>query len=102
MKVTLGRSAMPSWKIWMRIRKKGMIRFVKNSDVTPVPKTDVRLKKELYIVPEEEFNRLILSPGNECCFCTKEGKEIKRCQRRKDLAGCGLAGDDKNECPYQM
>lgn len=83
-------------------QRKGMIRFVKNSDVTPIPKSDVRHKKELYIVPEEEFNRLILSPGNECCFCTKEGKEIKRCQRRKDLAGCGLAGDDKSECPYQM
>lgn len=81
---------------------KAIVRFAKNSELMVLPKSDVRLRKELYIVPQEEFDRLILAPGNECCFCTKEGKEIKRCQRRKDLANCGLAASSSGECPYQM
>ena len=81
---------------------RAIVRFAENSELMVLPKSDVRLNKELYIVPQEEFNRLILSPGNECCFCSKEGKEIKRCQRRKDLANCGLAANSKSECPYQM
>jgi len=83
-------------------QRSGIIRFTKNSNVVILPKSDVRLKDELYIVPRDVFDRLILAPGNECCFCTKEGKEIKRCQRRKDLASCGLATSSSGECPYQM
>lgn len=32
---------------------------------------------------------------------TKEGKEVKRCERRKDLLECGVIPWGSKECPYQ-
>ena len=36
-----------------------------------------------------------------CPFCGGEGKEVKRCERRKDLLACGVIPWGSKECPYQ-
>ena len=41
---------------------------------------------------------------NECAICFKEGREIKHCQLRKDLAGfapCTNPYDPMVECGYK-
>ena len=59
----------------------------------------------LYIVKGlvEAMNGEIRIYSNEDCgFCVKEGKEIKKCQRRRDLLKCGvIKGQMSGDCPYK-
>lgn len=78
-----------------------ILRLAKQTRFALVQKSSPRAHYDTYIVKEETFRRLVMDPAGECSFCTKEGKEIKSCQRRKDLAECGVVTDSKTECPYQ-
>lgn len=79
----------------------GMLRFANSCNLMAVPKHNPAAQKECYICPVDAFDRLVLEPTGECAFCMKEGREVKRCQRRRDLAACGIAGETSTECPYQ-
>ena len=79
----------------------GMLRFANSCNLMAVPKHNPAAQKECYICPVDAFDRLVLEPTGECAFCMKEGREVKRCQRRSDLAACGIAGETSTECPYQ-
>ena len=79
----------------------GMLHFANICNLMAVPKHNPAAQKECYICPVDAFDRLVLEPTGECAFCMKEGREVKRCQRRRDLAACGIAGETSTECPYQ-
>lgn len=79
----------------------GMLHFANSCNLMAVPKHNPAAQKECYICPVDAFDRLVLEPTGECAFCMKEGREVKRCQRRRDLAACGIAGETSTECPYQ-
>ena len=78
----------------------GMLRFANSCNLMAVPKHNPAAQKECYICPVDAFDRLVLEPTGECAFCMKEGKEVKRCQRRRDLAACGIVTEKSTECPY--
>lgn len=79
----------------------GLIRFANSCNLMAVPKHSPAAQKDYYLCPADAFDRLVLAPVGECAFCTKEGKDVKRCQRRRDLATCGIATEKSTECPYQ-
>lgn len=79
----------------------GMLRFANSCNLMAVPQHNPAAQKECYICPVDAFDRLVLEPTGECAFCMKEGREVKRCQRRRDLAACGIATEKSTECPYQ-
>lgn len=81
---------------------RGCLRTAQNSELMLIPHSDPRTKYDSYIVPAEVFDRLVMEPVGECSFCTKEGKEVKKCQRRRDLAACAVVAGNGGECPYQM
>ena len=60
-----------------------------------------RANYDSYIIPTQVFDRLMEDAIGECAFCTKQGKEVKKCQKRRDLAKCGIVTDRAGECPYQ-
>lgn len=79
----------------------GLIRFANSCNLMAVPKHNPTAKKDYYVCPVDAFDRLIGDVASACAFCTKEGKEVKRCQRRRDLAACGIVTEKSTECPYQ-
>lgn len=79
----------------------GLIRFANSCNLMAVPKHSPAAQKDYYLCPADAFDRLVLEPTGECAFCMKEGREVKRCQRRRDLAACGIATEKSTECPYQ-
>ena len=60
--------------------------------------------KELHtLCPVEPLERLVGGVVMDCVGCMKEGKEIKKCQRRRDLIACGIKPKDerKDECGFE-
>ena len=78
-----------------------IIRISKGSQFSLVSKASPRAHYDTISINKDIFDRLVLEPVGECSFCTKSGADIKSCQRRKDLAHCGVVTDSKTECPYQ-
>lgn len=79
----------------------GLIRFANGMELKCVSKHNPESEKDYYICPVDAFDRLMGDVANACAFCDKEGKDVKRCQRRRDLAACGIATEKSTECPYQ-
>lgn len=84
---------------------------VKHSLYTTAKESRMRLvgrqsseAKELHtLCPVEPLERLVGGVVMDCVGCMKEGKEIKKCQRRRDLISCGIMPKDeeKNECGFE-
>lgn len=67
----------------------GLIRTANSLELKCVTKQNPEAKKDYYICPVDAFDRLMGDVANACAFCDKQGKEVKRCERRKDLLDCG-------------
>ena len=71
-------------------------------EIIAVPKTSARIDKEFYICPKEDFESLVIDDfSNPCPFCELEGKEVRKCGRRRALIRCGVVGSTEGECPYK-
>lgn len=79
----------------------GPIRTANGLELMCVPKHSPAAKKDYYLCPMDAFDRLMGDVANACAFCDKQGKEVKRCERRKDLLDCGVIPWGEKECPYQ-
>lgn len=79
----------------------GLIRTANSLELKCVTKHNPEAKKDYYICPVDVFDRLMGDVANACAFCDKQGKEVKRCERRKDLLDCGVIPWGEKECPYQ-
>lgn len=65
-------------------------------EIIAVPKTSARIDKEFYICPREDFESLVIDDfSNPCPFCELEGKEVRKCGRRRALIRCGADGGSK-------
>lgn len=52
--------------------------------------------------PKEDFESLVIDDfSNPCPFCELEGKEVRKCGRRRALIRCGVVGNTEGECPYK-
>ena len=79
----------------------GLIRTANSLELKCVTKHNPEAKKDYYLCPMDAFDRLMGDVANACAFCDKQGKEVKRCERRKDLLACGVIPWGEKECPYQ-
>lgn len=79
----------------------GLIRTANGLELMCVPKHNPAAKRDYYLCPMDAFDRLMGDVANACAFCEKEGKAVKRCERRKDLLACGVVPWGSKECPYQ-
>ena len=71
-------------------------------EIIAVPKTSARIDKEFYICPKEDFESLVIDDfSNPCPFCELEGKEVRKCGRRRALIRCGVVGNTEGDCPYK-
>lgn len=75
------------------------VRKTANSCVLQVmPKYSPKADEEWQWVKKDAMERLIADALSECTFCDKSKKEIKKCQKRKDLLDCQIYGNGK-DCP---
>lgn len=79
----------------------GVLRYAENSQLTVVPKYSEVGKKDLYVVECASLERLLSDCLTDCTFCEKDAKQIKKCQRRKDLLACGMMNKGE-ECPFKV
>ena len=80
----------------------GLIRYAEGHEIEILPKYSPQAQTEFYSVEKEAFDRLLTDVITDCAFCVKEGKEIKKCQRRRDLLKCGvIKGQMQGDCPYK-
>ncbi len=79
----------------------GLIRTASGLELMCVPKHNPAAKRDYYLCPMDAFDRLMGDVANACAFCDKDGKDVKRCERRKDLLACGVVPWGSKECPYQ-
>lgn len=79
----------------------GLMRLASASTLMAMPQTSPQSQKEYYVVPTEVMERLIGDVTADCMLCTKEGKDLRRCQRRRDLMEAGIIPAGERECPYQ-
>ena len=71
-------------------------------EIIAVPKSSAQIGKEYYICPKEDFERLVIDyPSSPCPYCELEGKEVRKCGRRRALIRCGVVGSTEGECPYK-
>ena len=81
---------------------KGLIRYAEGHEIEILPRYSPQAQTEFYSVEKEAFDRLLTDVITDCGFCMKEGKEIKKCQRRRDLLKCGvIKGQMQGDCPYK-
>ena len=79
----------------------GIMRLANASILMAMPSTSPQAQKEYYVVPTEVMERLLGDVTADCMLCTKEGKELRRCQRRRDMMEAGIIPAGERECPYQ-
>lgn len=80
----------------------GLLRYARDHEIEILPKYSPQAQTEFYSVEKEAFDRLLTDVITDCGFCVKEGKEIKKCQRRRDLLKCGvIKGQMSGDCPYK-
>ena len=81
---------------------KGLIRYAEGHEIEILPRYSPQAQTEFYSVEKEAFDRLLTDVITDCGFCVKEGKEIRKCQRRRDLLECGvIKGQMQGDCPYK-
>lgn len=81
---------------------RGMLRYADDHEIQILPRHSPAAQTEFYTMAKEPFDRLLTDVITDCGFCMKEGKEIKKCQRRRDLLECGvIKGQMQGDCPYK-
>lgn len=109
--VVLAQTAIDAIDAWCEMILEDYPAEVKHSLYTTARESRMRLvgrqsseAKELHtLCPVEPLERLVGGVVMDCAGCMKEGKEIKKCQRRRDLIACGIMPKDegKNECGFE-
>lgn len=107
----LAQTAIDAIDAWCEMILEDYPAEVKHSLYTTARESRMRLvgrqsseAKELHtLCPVEPLERLVGGVVMDCVGCMKEGKEIKKCQRRRDLIACGIMPKDerKNECGFE-
>ena len=84
-------------------QKIALIRWMSNSQIMVMPKTDPRAEKEYAIVEGETLERIVKNSLSDCAVCLKNESEVKQCQLRKDLLQCGILPkpNGRGHCPFQ-
>ena len=56
------------------------------------------------LAPVEPLKRLVEGVVMDCMGCMKEGKQINKCQRRRDLIACGIVPttEEKGQCGFEQ
>lgn len=63
---------------------------------------DVLVKAGRLHQEDEDAAKLMIDDfSNPCPFCELEGKEVRKCGRRRALIRCGVVGNTEGECPYK-
>lgn len=80
-----------------------VIRWVSNSEIMVMPKSDVRAKKELAIVDGPDLEYIVKNSLSDCAVCMHSPAEVKQCQLRKVLLRSGIMPkpDNRGHCPFQ-
>ena len=79
----------------------GIIRFANMHYITLVPKHSPAADRTHYSISSEELALLMGDAVSECVWCEREGKEARRCKKRKALLSIGAIGPNEKECPFQ-
>lgn len=68
-----------------------------------VNRQSVEAREKHILAPLEAIQRLMEGVTMDCMGCMKEGKEINKCQRRRDLLACGCipAIEEKGTCGFE-
>lgn len=81
---------------------KALLRYTNASELMALPKSDPRLQKEYYVVPDSAMEIFLNQATGDCQFCELTGKECNRCEIRKALLDSFVITDvEKGECPYK-
>ena len=78
----------------------GILRFANMHCITLVPKYSPAVDKTHYSITSDELLLLMGDAVSECSFCDKEGKDARRCKKRKALLRIGAIGPNEKECPF--
>lgn len=81
---------------------RGLLRYASNHTLSVTSKYNPRAEKDYYTVSQEALDRLLGDVMSDCSLCDKAGKQIKRCQRRRDLLECGIIPKGTEDCPYKL
>lgn len=65
-------------------------RYIERSEFAVIPKYHPDAKREFIVTTSDVIERLTEHVLGECMLCEKTGKQVKRCQIRKDLIACGV------------
>lgn len=79
-----------------------LMRLARSVEIQLAPKAAARTGREMVILPQDAVDRITGAALSDCALCFKEGKEIRKCQMRKDLSAAGVAARGRGECPYRM
>ena len=79
----------------------GIKRFAEMHYITLVPKYSPAADRTYYSVTSEELMLLMGDAVSECQWCEKDGKDARRCKKRKALLRIGAIGPNEKECPFQ-
>lgn len=107
----LAQTAIDAIDLWSELILKDYPPEVKHSLFSTAKESRMRLvgrqsseARELHtLCPVEPLERLVSGVVMDCIGCMKEGKQIKKCQRRRDLIACGIMPKDeeKGECGFE-
>lgn len=79
---------------------RGIMRFADMHCITLVPRYSPAVDKTRYSITSEELALLMGDAVSECQWCEKEGKDVRRCKKRKALLSIGAIGMGEKDCPY--
>ena len=109
--VVLAYTAIDAIDAWCELILKDYPDEVKHSLYTTAKESRMRLvgrqsseARELHtLCPVEPLERLVRGVVMDCMGCLKEGKQINKCQRRRDLIACGIMPKDERqgECGFE-
>ena len=107
----LAQTAIDAIDAWCELILDNLSADVKHSLYNTAKESRMRLvgrqsaeAKELHtLAPVEPLERLVSGVAMDCMGCMKEGKEINRCQRRRDLIACGIApiNEEEGRCGFE-
>lgn len=101
----LAQTAIDAIDAWSELILKDYPPEVKHSLFSTAKESRMRLvgrqsseAQELHtLCPVEPLERLVSGVVMDCIGCMKEGKQIKKCQRRRDLIACGIMPKDEEK-----
>lgn len=77
------------------------IRTANCSYLSMIPHLSPNVGKEYYICPDDALEVLLGDALSDCAFCLLEGKQARRCKKRKALMQCGIVAKETGDCPYK-